>query len=97
MPIIDADAHVVESELTWQYMDESDSNYKPFIVTSNTDGKRFWVIDGRIFFRGSNVNRNLPAKSREMQSVEARLKHMDELGLDFQVLYPSIFLLIFLL
>src|SRR3989338_9023642 len=33
-----------------------------------------------------------PREAREMENVPARLKHMDELGIDVQVLYPTIFI-----
>jgi phosphoribosylamine-glycine ligase len=32
MPTIDADAHVVESERTWDYIDKADQKYRPLIV-----------------------------------------------------------------
>ena len=93
MPTIDADAHVIETERTWEYMDGSDAKFRPVTVSSSSDpGKQFWVIDGRVFGRGGNVGKEFPEASREMKDVEVRLRHMDELGVDVQVLYPSIFL-----
>ena len=32
MPTIDSDAHVVESEHTWDFMAQSDQKYRPVIV-----------------------------------------------------------------
>ena len=29
MPTIDADAHVLETEQTWEYMDGADKKYRP--------------------------------------------------------------------
>ena len=93
MPTIDSDAHVIETERTWEFMDESDAKFRPVTVTSSSDpGKQFWVIDGKVFGRGGNVGKEFPEASREMKDVEVRLRHMDELGVDVQVLYPSIFL-----
>jgi predicted TIM-barrel fold metal-dependent hydrolase len=49
--IIDADAHVVESERTWDYMDPSDSQFRPVVVTiPDEQGKprHYWLIDGKI-------------------------------------------------
>lgn len=93
MPTIDADAHVIETEHTWEYMDESDRSFKPITVTSSSSpGKQFWLIDGKIFSRGTNIGRNITEASREMKDIGARLKHMDELGVDVQILFPSIFL-----
>jgi predicted TIM-barrel fold metal-dependent hydrolase len=55
-------------------------------------GRKYWLIDGRRFSRGVNVNSDIPAPVREMRDIEARLRHMDELEIDIQVLYPSLFL-----
>ncbi len=93
MPTIDADAHVIETERTWEYLDESEAQFKPVTVTSSSaPGKQFWMIDGKIFNRGTNIGKDTPDASREMKDIEARLKHMDELEVDVQVLYPSLFL-----
>src|SRR6266542_2724716 len=90
MPTIDADAHVIESEKTWEYVDADE--LRPCLI-SPTGGKRqYWLIDGRVFNRGVNVNRELPEAIRDMRDIEGRLRHMDELGIDIQVLYPSLFL-----
>ena len=45
-----------------------------------------------MFNRGVNVDRGLPEAIREMRDIDGRLKHMDELDIDVQVLYPSLFL-----
>ena len=92
MPTIDADAHVHETEKTWDYMEGSDQRFKPLVVSSNNDQRSFWMIDGKIFGKGGNVNKEIPAAVREMRDIESRLKHMDELDIDVQVLYPSLFL-----
>ncbi len=90
MPTIDADAHVIESEQTWSYI--SDEKLKPFSIQPGGGRPQNWLIDGRVFNRGVNVNRELPEAIREMRDIEGRLKHMDELAIDVQVLYPSLFL-----
>ena len=46
---IDADAHVIESEQTWDHLDEADRQYRPFLFTNpERPASRYWVIDGRI-------------------------------------------------
>jgi predicted TIM-barrel fold metal-dependent hydrolase len=93
MPTIDADAHVIETERTWDYMEGADSKIKPITLTSNNDSNsQFWFIDGNVFSRTSNVNRELSQASRELLDPKARVRHLDELGIDVQVLYPSLFL-----
>jgi len=91
MPTIDADAHVIETDRTWDYMDEADSRYRPIIVSSQDGKKQFWLVDGRTTPRGP-INVALPESNREMQDIDSRLRHMDELGIDVQVLYPTVFL-----
>ncbi|HWO42643.1 MAG TPA: amidohydrolase family protein, partial [Candidatus Eisenbacteria bacterium] len=39
-----------------------------------------------------NIGRDTPVESREMADIEARLRHMDQIGTDVQVLYPTLFL-----
>ncbi len=93
MPTIDADTHVIETERTWEYMEESEAQFRPVTVTSSSaPGKQFWMVDGKIFNRGTNIGKEFPEASREMKDVEVRLRHMDELAVDVQVLYPSLFL-----
>jgi uncharacterized protein len=91
MPTIDADAHVIESERTWEYMEGPEAKYKPVFVSMES-GRKLWLIDGKVFSRGVNINQEIPAAVREMRDLETRLRHMDELEIDVQVLYPSLFL-----
>lgn len=109
MPIIDADAHVVETEATWNFMDPDEAAFRPIIAVdrmSPEDSKQYWVIDGKVrgFPRSAvtgdlaaasaRAHRNMeaPEESRNMENIEVRLKHMDELGIDVQVLQPTIFI-----
>jgi predicted TIM-barrel fold metal-dependent hydrolase len=108
MATIDSDAHVVESEHTWDFMDRADQKYRPLIVRPRGEGGgEYWFIDGKI--RGlvrivmtaqeladvsERTGRDMqtPRETREMENVQARLNHMDQLGIDIQVLYPTIFI-----
>jgi predicted TIM-barrel fold metal-dependent hydrolase len=99
MQVIDADAHVIETEQTWEYMEGAESAFRPLsVATTNTDGpqREFWLIGdragGRAFVKNTSVNTGASEESRNMTDVEARLSHMDELGIDVQVLYPTLFL-----
>ena len=57
MPVVDADAHIDETDETWEYMDEEFVKYKPITVTQ-TFGEappilpwgynRYWFVDGKI-------------------------------------------------
>jgi predicted TIM-barrel fold metal-dependent hydrolase len=102
MGAIDADAHVIETMATFDYIEPQYRHLKPRIVrqvegehVKSNEGsaqKEFWVIDGRLQPKEGNVGSNTSEESREMRSVSARLAHMDELDIDVQVLYPTVFL-----
>jgi predicted TIM-barrel fold metal-dependent hydrolase len=93
MLTIDADAHVIENESTWDYMLESERQFKPKIVgaTKAEDPFDYWLVDGRVIPR-NNVGRDLPVAAREMSDLGARIGHMNELGIDLQVIYPTFFI-----
>src|SRR5947209_18655152 len=91
---IDSDAHVIECETTWTYVEGDARDLMPKQVTEsdgNGAAKSYWLVEGRAFGQ-TNVGQNTPKESREMADVEARLRHMDQLEIDIQVLYPSLFL-----
>src|SRR5437764_1551277 len=94
MTVIDADAHVHECDRTWDFFEEADLEYKPMVVApvAGQEPKRsYWAIDGKLRSRsGGNVGAATPREYRELEDVPGRLAHMDELGIDIQVLYPSI-------
>ncbi len=95
MPTIDADAHVVEAEHTWDYMDPGERAYRPRVALApgpGGDDVEWWLIDGHLRGKQVNTGPEFPAASREMADVDLRLRHMDELGVDLQVLFPSVFL-----
>jgi predicted TIM-barrel fold metal-dependent hydrolase len=108
MPTIDADAHVVESDATWGYMDPSEREFRPVLVRPSGEASReYWMVDGKIRGLARSVitseqfaamsaragrRMDTPKETREMENVPARLRHMDELGIDVQVLYPTIFI-----
>ena len=107
MVTIDADAHVVESDRTWDYMDPADRQYRPAIVRPAGTKLAYWFIDGKLrgFARpvltaqefaevSQRAGRRMdtPEETSQAENVPARLRHMDELGIDIQVLYPTIFI-----
>lgn len=102
MRAIDADAHVIETVQTWRYLQGDERRFTPQLMTQSfgaalrsNEGNAvadFWVIEGRAHGKDRNVGTDTSKESREMLSVEARLKHMDELGIEIQVLYPTLFL-----
>jgi predicted TIM-barrel fold metal-dependent hydrolase len=105
--VIDADAHVVETERTWDYLEASERKFRPQIV-ANADGtKRYWLIDGKIAgLRTAATNDDVIAErtaatarnvsvdpaARKMEDIDRRLRHMTELGVDVQVLHNSVWI-----
>ncbi|MEX0802733.1 MAG: amidohydrolase family protein [Candidatus Binatia bacterium] len=95
MAVIDSDAHVLETEHTWDYMLESERPMRPRIVPTPNDptsGGESWLVDGTYIGKARNVGHDTSKAAREMADIEARITHMDELDIDVQVLYPTIFL-----
>ena len=95
MAVIDSDAHVLETDHTWDYMLEAERDMRPRVVPTPNDafsGGESWLVDGTYIGKARNVGHDTSRESREMSDIRARLKHMDELDVDVQVLYPTIFL-----
>ena len=97
--VIDSDTHVDETNATWEYMTVEEEAYKPTIrfdpsPDPGSPGRPYWLVDGQ---RQRRPDRNdstsrTTAETRELIDVEARLRHMDELGTDVQVIYPTLFI-----
>ena len=47
MPTIDADAHVIECDQTWSYIENE--KLRPFMITPGGGRPQNWLIDGRVF------------------------------------------------
>jgi predicted TIM-barrel fold metal-dependent hydrolase len=70
---------------------EEDRRFAPELLVSTKNGVEFWRIDDRVF-PSSSLGLNVPEESRDLTDVSSRVAHMDALGIDIQVLYPSLFL-----
>ena len=99
MGVIDCDTHVDETEDTWAWMDPNQAGLKPTTAyPPNPDParppSRYWMIDGHRqprFYR-DDVRTRTTVTTRELLDPMARVRHMDELGTDVQVIYPTLFL-----
>src|SRR5512134_50003 len=103
--IIDADAHVVETEHTWDYLEPSEKKFRPKLFQSADDpNAQYWFLDGNATgFRNPTLSEqelmalsketgrelNTAREARELRDVELRLRHMDELGIDTQILFNT--------
>ena len=105
MPVVDADTHVDECDETWAFLLPEHERFRPLTV-SPPDGydinpalspqgyNRFWSFDGTLRVRRNrdDVRTGTTAETRELRDVPARLRDMDRLGIDTQVMYPTLFL-----
>ena len=97
MITIDADAHVVETEATWSYMDGADEKYRPILVTSRHEvpgvppdisleemlrRPSFFVCDDQAFPTATVASRHYPSGAQFPSDIKARIRHLDELGID---------------
>jgi predicted TIM-barrel fold metal-dependent hydrolase len=101
LKVIDADAHVEESNETWQFLDPVFFPRRPVAValppdTSFREHNAVWIIDNKV--RQSAANPTLMARaqkkaisipSQELTDVAARLADLDRFGIEKQVIYPS--------
>lgn len=104
MSMIDADTHVDECDETWTKLDGTPyAKYIPVTTTMPTDeairagfnhvNMRCWVVEGRLQNRAIRDDVNHPPRVfRELEDVPGRLKHMDEMGVDVQVIFPTFFI-----
>jgi predicted TIM-barrel fold metal-dependent hydrolase len=104
---IDVDAHIDETEATWEYMAEGESRFRPLSVDpgvppASNDARphRLWLTErpgtsgateGRVGLRRWRDDRRTGTTqiTRELIDVDARVRHMDELRIDVQVIYPT--------
>ncbi|MGH7832190.1 MAG: hypothetical protein ACREQK_00960 [Candidatus Binatia bacterium] len=100
MPVIDADTHVDENEDTWEYMREEELAFKPTTAypakpDPSRPPSRYWTIDGRrqVRFIRDDKRTRTTVETRELLDVQARLRAMDERGIDVQVIYPTLFIM----
>ena len=107
--VIDADAHVIETERTWDYLAPDEAKYRPVISPPPGDNpaEGGWKVNGVLgpaFLRrftddeikkiSQTAGRDMatPKAAREMSDIPLRLRHMDDLGIDVQVLFPTMWL-----
>jgi len=105
--VIDSDAHLVETERTWEYMDPADERFKPVLAAHPTDPQtQWWMVNGKACgFRFATLNEQevaarsqlqgrelaTPPGTRDGANVDLRIAYMDQLEVDVQVLLHTIF------
>lgn len=93
MTRIDADAHVDETEATWDHLGPGDERFRPTVQPAPSGPDQQWCVGDLRLRRPVRDFRRTGVTSAQGQllDVEARLRHLDELRIDVQVLYPTSF------
>src|SRR4029434_9226237 len=111
MVVIDADAHVEESQAMFDRLDREYYDRRPLSVRFDGDtvfGKynAVWLIEGETYpklvgeggtiFRTATLIAAVSLKrerigAQEMTDIDARLKDMDKVKIDTQVVFPGLF------
>ena len=105
---IDSDSHVMETEHTWSYLEPSEERFRPILVGSEKQpGQQYWVLHDKVVgFRFPNRSAreleelsertgrdmNTAPEARELARVDLRLEHMDQVGIDIQVLHNTLWI-----
>lgn len=103
MPVVDVDTHIDEPEEAWASMTGADMRFKPITIAPpegieapglGAAASRWWLVDGRLrqrMIRDDQLT-GTTLESRELLDVKVRLSHMDQMGVDIHVIYPTFFL-----
>jgi predicted TIM-barrel fold metal-dependent hydrolase len=105
MGFIDSDSHVLECEDTWDCIDPSEREYRPITLEypgatgPGAESRRQYYVIGGV------MSRRFPPESQTwgygktytadvsfMKNPSARLREMDETGVDAQVIFSTLFL-----
>jgi predicted TIM-barrel fold metal-dependent hydrolase len=97
--VIDSDTHVDETDATWDFVAPDEAQYKPTTgFPKNVDPsrpiQRYWIVDGHRKLRRirDDAKSGTKVEARELLDIDVRLRHMDELGIQTQVIYPTLLL-----
>src|SRR5258708_10652848 len=104
--VIDGDAHVVEIERVWDYLDAGEKKYRPTLVAEpGNPARQHWVLDGEDLgpkFPSPNEKQSeehvkrfgrevgTPVQARELSALTQGLKHMAALRTEVQLLSNSL-------
>jgi predicted TIM-barrel fold metal-dependent hydrolase len=94
MGYIDSDTHIRETETSWDYLDPSERHHR-----MEVDARGAWLVDGVPTHGAFNVstmppeyNEVFPEGSVDLADPASRLRRMDALGIDVQVMFSTFWL-----
>jgi predicted TIM-barrel fold metal-dependent hydrolase len=90
MGYVDCDTHVIETTRTWDYMDPGEEVFRPMVIGDH------WVVeDLEMQWPGPMAKqwRDVVFPGADLEDINARLEHMDDFGIDVQLLFPTWWLL----
>ncbi len=102
--IIDSDAHVEESVETWKYLEPEFYPYRPLPIQLPEDTcfgaqNAAWIIDYKLRLYAATPTlmkqaseKGIPIPVQELNDVQGRLGFLDTLGVEKQVIFPSLWL-----
>jgi predicted TIM-barrel fold metal-dependent hydrolase len=95
MPVIDADTHLTECDDTFGYVRDSEQHFVPTKGEMPRGGglppRGYWLIDGLPRMRSRWTEGDEWKIMGELLDVPARVRAMQQLGVDTQVIYPTMF------
>jgi predicted TIM-barrel fold metal-dependent hydrolase len=90
MGYVDCDTHVVECEHTWDYFDPGERQFRPIVDAG------YWTVEDHIVSWPGPMTkqwRDVVFPGLDLVDIDARLRYMDDFGVDVQILYTSWWLL----
>jgi len=102
--VIDSDAHVEESVETWKYLEPEFYPYRPMPIQLPEDTcfggqNAAWIIDYKLRLYAATPTlmkqaseKGVPIPVQELNDVRGRMDFLDALGVDKQVIFPSLWL-----
>ncbi len=94
MPVIDADTHVTECDATFSYLGDSEVRFRPSkgeMATANGSSRAYWLVDGLPRGRRRPSEGDPWNVMGELLDIPARLKAMDDMAVQTQIIYPTMF------
>jgi predicted TIM-barrel fold metal-dependent hydrolase len=90
MGYVDCDTHIVECEQTWDYFDPEERQFRPIV-----NGGYWTVEDHVVSWPGPMTKqwKDVVFPGLDLVDIDARLRYMDDFGVDVQILYTSWWLL----